>query len=45
MKQLKQKLDELDAFVAQNQKGLQASYGDDVPLEPGDQDFWDQFYR
>jgi hypothetical protein len=45
MKELKQKLDELDSFIAEHEKALQASEGNGVPLEPGDQDFWEFHYK
>lgn len=45
MKSLKTKLDELDSFVAEHEKELQAADEHDTPLEPADQDFWEFHYE
>jgi hypothetical protein len=45
MKELKKKLEELDNFVAEHEEALSAGEDDDVPLEPGDQDFWEYHYE
>ena len=45
MKELRQKPHELDSFIAKHEKALQASEGNGVPLEPGDQDFWEHHYK
>jgi hypothetical protein len=44
MKELKKTLDELDRFIAEHEEALQASEGDDFPLEPDAQDFWEYHY-
>jgi TIR domain len=44
MKELKKKLDELDSFISEHKKALQASVGDEIPLEPDAQDFWEYHY-
>jgi len=46
MKSLKAKLDELDGFVAEHGKELQAAAAEfDTPLDPEDQDFWEFHYE
>jgi|SRR5271166_2849084 len=45
MKELKKKLEELDNFVGEHEKALKASEDDGVPLEAGDQDFWEYHYE
>jgi hypothetical protein len=45
MRNLKNKLAELDSFITEHHKALQVSEKDGVPLEPGDQDFWEYHYE
>jgi hypothetical protein len=44
MKKLDKKLGELDAFISEHRRALEACEGEEVPLDPGDQDFWEYHY-
>jgi hypothetical protein len=44
MKELGEKLDELDAFISEYIDELQESEEEDVPLEADAQDFWEYHY-
>jgi hypothetical protein len=45
MTDLRNKLAELDSFVARHVTELEESEGGDVPLEPSTQDFWEYHYE
>jgi hypothetical protein len=41
MKELSKKLDELGAFISDHRRALEASEGEETPLDPEAQDFWE----
>lgn len=45
MTKLNKKLDELDAFIAENAEALSDNQGEDAPRDPGAQDFWEYYYK
>jgi hypothetical protein len=44
MKELSKKLDELETFTDEHRRALEVSEGEEVPLEPDAQDFWEHHY-
>jgi hypothetical protein len=44
MEELSKKLDELSEFIREHHQALEISEGDEVPLDPEAQDFWEYHY-
>lgn len=44
MKDLSKKLEELDAFISEHRRELEAGEEEDVPLDASSQDFWEYHY-
>lgn len=44
MKEFSRKLEDLGAFIHENRRALDVSKGDEVPLDPDSQDFWEYHY-
>lgn len=45
MKELAERLSELDNFVAENKRALEKSEDKEVPIDPANQDFWEHHYK